>query len=125
MARLNQAGIRELQRRLDALALKGAEAAADVLRDKLSGPGTGRQHPGLPNRSSAQGEYPAEQTGQLKASVGARPGEQGGAVFGLLDPPDYAAALHFKPPTDGGRPVMLDALNDEDIRRAIRQAVGP
>ena len=107
-------------------ALLGAQAGAAVLAEKLGGEGSGTQYPGQPNRASAQGEYPAEQTGELRRSIAARPDPErpGAAQFGPLDdPPDYVAALHFKPPDDGGRPFLDDALQDRDVRRAVLDAV--
>lgn len=119
MAKLNPVGMAELQRRLQQRAVHAAHEAAEVLRAKLGGEGSGVHYAGLPRRSSAPGEYPAKQTGELQASVGSRP-RKGGAEFGLLDAPPYTAALHFKPPAAGGRPVMDMALADDDIQRAVR-----
>ena len=100
-------------------------AAADVLQEKLSGGGSGAQYPGQPNRSSAEGEYPAEQTGQLRDSIGARRAGELRVEFGsIIDPPDHNLDLHFKPPDQGGRPYMDDALYDRDIHAAIKEALG-
>lgn len=124
MARINDFGLAKLRERLTPLALRGAEQAAEVLREKLSGEGSGRKYASLPNRSSSEHEYAAEQSGRLKASVGAKKTECG-ASFGLIDNvPSYAAALHFKPPSDGGRPVIDDALHDRDIHQAFVDAIG-
>lgn len=124
MARINPAGILQLQVRLTPRALQMAEAAAEVLREKLSGAGSGVQYPGLPNRSSAEHEYPAEQSGELAGSIQARasPDRPGFAEFGSIDGPAYAAMLHFKPPEAGGRPFMDDARQDRDIHAAMLDA---
>ena len=119
MANINPAGFAQLQARLQARALEAATAAAEELGRKLEGEGTGIHWPSLPRRSSRPGEYPAEQTGELRRSVGSRTRGQHAAEFGLLNPPAYAALLHFKPPSAGGRPVMDMALADADIQRAV------
>lgn len=125
MARVNPAGLASLRVRLTAVALRGAEAAADVARDKLSGPGSGRQYARLPNRSSAEGEYPAEQSSRLRDSLGAEGAGSLRARWGALrNVPGYAVALHFKPPDMGGRPFMDDLLQDRDVHRAVRAAMG-
>ncbi|WP_412027019.1 hypothetical protein [Deinococcus yunweiensis] len=137
MATLNRTGLSRLRReRLTPLAVAGAQAAAGVLREKLSGEGSGRKYPGLPNRSSSQTEYPAEQSGALRDSISARADGDGRAVFGpIIDPPVEAgylhfstqadiARLHFRPPADGGRPFMDDALEDRDLHQAVREAMG-
>lgn len=134
--RPNPAGLASLRDRLTAVALKGAEAAVEVSRDKLSGPGSGRQYAGLPNRSSAPHEYPAEQTGDLLRSMDARAEGEGRAVFGPINSPPPEAGylhfssaadivgLHFRPPDDGGRPFMDDLLHDRDVQNAVKRAVG-
>ncbi|WP_019584678.1 hypothetical protein [Deinococcus apachensis] len=125
MAKVSAAGLGQLRQQLTGLALKGAEAAADTLREKLSGGGGGAQYAGQPNRSSREGEYPAEQTGRLRDSMDARQAGEMRAEFGsIIDPPEYVADLHFKAPEEGGRPFMDDALYDQDVHRAVREAVG-
>ena len=44
-------------------------AYKEALRAKYSTPGTGRKHPNLPFASSAPGQPPAAQTGELKNSI--------------------------------------------------------
>ena len=125
MARLKPQGIAEHKKQLMGQLMAGAYAAADVLQEKLSGGGSGTQYPGQPNRSSTPGEYPAEQTGQLRDSISARRAGELRAQFGsIIDPPDHNIDLHFKPPDEGGRPYMDDALHDRDIHNAIRTAIG-
>ncbi|MFD1729850.1 hypothetical protein ACFSC4_00080 [Deinococcus malanensis] len=121
--RVNRAGLTELCRRLTGVALAGAEGGAEVLRDKLSGEGSGRKYPGLPNRSSSQG-YPAEQTGDLLGSIDARAAGPGQALFGpISDPPEYLPALLGKPPDMGGRPLLDDARHDRDVHKGIVEGV--
>ncbi|PJI53535.1 hypothetical protein CTI14_27160 [Methylobacterium radiotolerans] len=117
------------------MALAGSQEAAEVLRDKLSGSGSGRKYPGLPNRSSTPGEYPAEQTSDLVNSIDARVESSGKALFGpIRSPPVEAgylhfsseedmALLHFRPPDMGGRPFLDDARHDRDIHRAIVEGI--
>jgi hypothetical protein len=125
MARINPAGLAQLQARLTPRAVRAAQAAAEVLKVKLSGGGSGVQYFGLPNRSSSENEYPAEQSGDLAKSIQARasPGRPGFAEFGSIDGPAYAAVLHFKPPDAGGRPFMNDAQHDRDIHAAILESM--
>lgn len=125
MARINPAGLAHLLVRLTPRALRGAEAAAQLLREvKLSGAGSGIQYRGQPNRSSSPSEYPAEQDGDLLRSIKARvsPGRPGFAEFGSIDGPAFVPFLHFKPPDEGGRPFMDDALQDRDIHKVILEA---
>lgn len=125
MATLNRGGLERFRQSLSPLALRGAEAAADVLREKLSGPGTGVHYPGQPNPSSREGEYPAEQTSRLVGTIAARPAGPGQAQFGAIDdPPDCLGDFHFKPPGEGGRPFMDHALADADIHQAVSTALG-
>ena len=124
MARINQPGIAQLKVRLTPRAIHMAEAAAVALKAKLEGGGSGAQYAGLPNRSSSEQEYPAEQFGGLAGSIKARasPGRPGFAEFGSIDGPAYVVLLHFKPPDAGGRPFMDDARQDRDIHSAILDA---
>lgn len=125
MARLDLKGVATLKDRLSRLALQGAQAGADVLQGKLSGEGTGVHYAGQPRRASSPGEYPSQQTGELRGSITAKPDGPLAAVFGpLKNPPGYVTALHFKPPAQGGRPFLDLALADEDVRDAIRKEVG-
>lgn len=123
MAKLHRNGMQALRVSLGHVALAGTSGGASTLRDKLSGEGSGVHYAGQPRRSSAESEYPAEQTGELRDSIAAQPAGPEAARFGPLhDPPDYLTALHGKPPSDGGRPFMLDALHDRDIHQAVLDA---
>ncbi len=122
--RFNPAELAALKVRLGTVALAGAEGAVEPLQEKLTGAGTGRKYAPLPNRSSAQGEYPAEQSGALRESIAAAEAGEMRAQFGPINnPPDYVEKLHFKPPSDGGRPFMDDALQDRDIRAGVIEGV--
>jgi hypothetical protein len=46
-----------------------AHESEDALRKGLASPKSGIHHPGLPRRSSAPGEYPANQSGKLRGSI--------------------------------------------------------
>lgn len=52
------------KRFMKAVGVEGQKA----FREGMEGPHSGRKHSNLPNRSSAAGEYPATQSGQLLAS---------------------------------------------------------
>jgi len=75
-------------------------------------------HEGNPNRSSAPGEYPAEQTRALRDSVGIATMGPLEVTFGVFDAPDYALKLEYDPPSQGGRPFMSMALHDPEIHKA-------
>lgn len=120
----NPAGMAQLRQMLTAQALKGAQAGAAVLADKLSREGSGIHHPGLPNRSSRPGEYPARQTGDLQNSIAARAAGDLKAEFGPLDnPPPEAYFMQILPPEMGGRDYMGLAYGDEDVRAAVLEGV--
>ena len=124
MARINPAGLAQLESMLTLRALRAAEAAAELLKVKLGQPGSGTHYTGQPNASSSMGEYPAKQTGDLQASISARPGPQPGfAEFGSIGGPPEAALLHFRPPDKGGRPFMNMAVIDPDIHAVILESM--
>lgn len=123
MASLSASGLAALRRQLSGVALAGAQGGSGGLAGKLEGEGTGVQYPGLPRRSSAPGEYPAEQSGDLRDSIAARQAGEGAEFGPINNPPDYVLPLHFRPPSDGGRPFMDMALHDPDIHAAVLDAV--
>ena len=125
MARINPAGLAQLQARLTPRAVRAAQAAADLLKVKLGQPGSGTHYTGQPNPSSSAGEYPAKQTGDLQASIAARPsaGRPGFAEFGSIGGPLEAELLHFKPPDKGGRPFMNMVLVDPEIHAVILESM--
>jgi len=113
----------QLETYLRRLTFAGAAGGAGALQEKLRGPGSGVHHPGNPNPSSSEGEYPAEQTGALADSIMPVHLEGTRSGFGSVDGPPWTVALHFKPPGDGGRPFMDDAKHDRDIHRAMRDGI--
>ena len=98
-----------------------AEIAKTELRERLSHSGSGEQHAGLPNRSSAGGEYPAQQFGALHDSIDAR--AIGPLLYGVgsFDAPDEAHLLENRPPSEGGRPWLSKALVDPEFREKIKK----
>lgn len=120
----NPAGMAQLRQVLTAQALKGAQAGAAELRGKLGQAGSGVHYAGQPNRSSAKGEYPARQTGDLQNSIAAREAGDLKAEFGPLDnPPPEAYFMQILPPDQGGRDYMGLAYGDEDVRAAVLKGV--
>ncbi|WP_339098304.1 hypothetical protein WDJ50_18660 (plasmid) [Deinococcus sp. VB142] len=113
----------QLDRLFRRVTMAAAKGGAAELQDKLSGAGSGTHHPGQPNPSSAQGEYPAEQSGTLKDSIMPVRLDGTRSAFGSVDGPDYLLALHYKPPGDGGRPFLDDAKHDRTIHRAMLDQV--
>lgn len=75
MYRLETAGLDALPRQVAAAALEvalaGATATAQDARRRVETQvGTGVHYPGLPNQSSAPGESPVNQTGDLLGTIG-------------------------------------------------------
>jgi hypothetical protein len=111
---------------------RASREAKDVLRENLSQPGSGIHHPGQPNRSSAAGEYPAEQSGKLRDSIDYRTvGDLSFAVgsFDLIKfdregSIPYPVKLEFYPPEQGGRQWLsrtaFDPTTHERVLNAVR-----
>lgn len=124
MARVNPAGLAKLRARLTPLALAGAQAAADVARDKLSGPGSGLQYARLPNRSSAEGSTPPSRAAAC-GTVSTRRGREPARPLGRpAQRPRVRHGAALQTPDMGGRPFMDDLLQDRDVHRAVRAAMG-
>lgn len=109
---------------LDALMERHVEAGKDWLIEALSQEGTGILHHGNPRRSSTQDEYPAEQLGNLRASIDAQQvGRLTYAIgsFASKNAQGYAEAvqLESRPPSEGGRHWVEMAAADPEFRRAI------
>lgn len=102
----NPAGKAAAMRALSAAVEGMAQGLVVDLQANLNQPGSGRQMPGQPNRSSAPGEYAARQSGALQGSVDARPVGWGVLRIGLWDAPWYTRKLEYDPPSRGGRPIM-------------------
>lgn len=113
-----------------------ASEAADILHDNLSSAthGTGAHYPRLPNRSSAPGEMPVLQSGELAAGVTSRQGESGAlAQVVIEDDLGKLLGLEFSPPstnphqpgtpqrTSGGRAPMWETMMDERTQEAMRE----
>lgn len=92
----------------------GAAVAAEVIREHIqAGPRSGVHWPDMPRRSSAPGEYPQEQTGDLLRSVGVEHERPTEYVVGSVDnPPPEAAKLEFTPVFYGGRHWLSKAMED-------------
>lgn len=122
-----------LARHCDPVMRDVAEVASDFLKEKLSGPGSGIQHPNLPNPSSLPGEYPAEQSGDLLACIGFEQVAPGvyevGALNSVAPVPVEAWALEYPQPPDspvdrstahGARPWISKAAGDEELHDRLR-----
>lgn len=112
------------------------QTVAGFLKEKLSGPGSGTHHPGLPNPSSAPGEYPAEQSGDLVRSIGHEAvdafHQRAGALNSVAPVPVEAFVLEFpSPPSSpvkrstqhGARPWISKARLDSELRQRLREAI--
>lgn len=103
---------------------KAANAAFVKLFENLDQSGSGTQYPGLPRRSSAEGEYPAPQSRTLQDSADAREVEPLNWQVGVFDPPEYAQNLEFGPEDGSSKgqrrflsrtmedPATIQAMND-------------
>jgi len=100
----------------------GAQEAAAFLREKLNQPGSGNKWPGLPNTSSAPGEYPAKQSGKLLDSIDAQPLGQFWA-FGSFNAPPEAWGLEYPAPGHVARPWLSKALADPELRERVFHAM--
>lgn len=103
--------------------LVGHELVRKVQDGMLNGPKSGRIYPGLPNQSSAPGEYSANQSGDLLGSFNYRMG--GDYVSFYSDGCDHAGYQEFGTSKMAPRPNMEMAIteSDEYIRQIIEQIV--
>src|SRR5690348_2327837 len=103
---------------------QGAAVAAAIVSDHLAaGPRSGVHWPELPRRSSAPGEYPQEQFGPLRASIGHD--HVGGTTWeagAIHNPPEEAAKLEFSPVSEGGRPWLSRAMEDPETHEVMLRA---
>jgi hypothetical protein len=99
-----------------------ANHAKGQLIENLSGGRSGKQHQGLPNRSSVEGEFPAEQFGDLKDSIDAR--QEGALEWGVgsYDSPDEAYKLEFYEPSNGGRKWLSKTLENPTVQEDMTRA---
>lgn len=119
------------------LMAEAALAAAEKLEENLNSSehGTGVHYARLPFRSSAPGEYPVKQSGELVAGVGAAQGDGTAAQVVIEDTLGKLLGLEFSPPSDnpnqpgtpkrasGGRAPMWTTMNDEETVDAMNDAM--
>ena len=118
---------------------KAASAGSAHLAENLSGTeGSGVHYPGLPNRSSAEGEYPVQQSGELHAGVDWQPtndpmlkevfiaGNDEGKLLGLeFSPPSQNPNREGAPKrTSGGRAPMWRTFSDPQTHERMLQVMG-
>lgn len=108
--------------------LKGGHMLEGWLKAALSHSGHGRtyKHGRVEHRASAPGEYPAVDTGALRASIKT---EAEGDIVAVGTSMEYAQSLEYKQPGRGGRPFMRRILDEkgeelgqlviEDIRQQL------
>lgn len=118
---------REMDALFDALDEQMAHAAADFLRTAMNKPGGGIKWPGLPNTSSAPGEYPVVQHRKLLDSLDAQQ-IAGEWHFGSFNAPPEAWSLEYPSPSGspitrqsahGARPWLSKLLGDPVAHAAI------
>lgn len=115
-----------------------ASEAADILQANLSSEshGEGTHYPRLPNRSSAEGQMPVKQSGDLAAGVTSeQPAEGTGARVVINDDLGKLLGLEFSPPstnpnqpgtptrTSGGRAPMWETMMDGRTLEAMEIAM--
>lgn len=120
------------------LRLMGAAAleGAVILEANLgSTSGGGVQYPNLPNRSSAPGEFPTRQSGELQSGVTAEQGAGLDARVVIHDDPGKLLGLEFSPPSknpnqpgtpkrhSGGRAPMWETLSKPATIRQMEGAM--
>lgn len=116
------------------LVAAGADEAADILQRNLSSSshGTGVKYARLPNRSSAPGEMPVMQSGQLASGVTSVRTEAGAQVV-ISDDLGKLLGLEFSPPSanpnqpgvprrvSGGRAPMWETMNNAQTVEAMAE----
>jgi hypothetical protein len=115
-----------IQRTGNAALQRSANAGASALRKNLElGQRSGIQHEFLPNRSSAPGEFPQYQSGDLYNSVSAH--QLGNLRFnlGYANTPGYAVELEYRPETRGGRPALFMTFYSKEVQNQMTQAARP
>lgn len=88
----------------------------------LSGAKSGRHYPGLPNQSSAPGEYSANQSGDLLNSINYR---MSGHFLSIYATSGHAGYQEYGTSKMGARPNLKKAIEESDgmIRSIIDQCV--
>jgi hypothetical protein len=91
-----------------------AHESEDAFKIGLASSKSGIHHPGLPKRSSAPGEYPANQSGKLRASISSTSSAErmdiGSSVF-------YAKFLR-----EGTRKMNRRRMSDDAIQEGVPKA---
>lgn len=103
-----------------------ADAASDILWENVgAGPRSGEHYAGLPRPSSAANEFPQEQFGDLRRSVGTEKGTTPLVIrvgfFG--DDMQKLANLEFAPPSQGGRKPLARTMSDSRTMREMAEAM--
>jgi hypothetical protein len=103
-----------------------ASAAYSVLDANIArGERSGIQHPELPYRSSAPGEFPQEQFSALRNSLGIEPaGPLAIEVGSVNNPPPEAFDLEFRDERRGGRPWLSRTMEDPATWEEMNRGIG-
>ena len=119
---LDPNAMQNIEARVSELLNAAAEEGANVLRDNLSGQGrTGIHWSNLPYPSSAPGEFPTEQFGDLVAGVYWE-GTKDPLVkqIGVKDNPlPKLLNLELAPESEGGRKFMYRTFSIPETRQAV------
>lgn len=113
----------------DAAELAGQLLARDVTRGMQEGPQSGTTHPGAKRQSSAPGEYPAIQSGQLVGSIEYEVQGSHALTFGsrgaLNRGYDYAVGLHEGNARFASRPYLTLTVNrtQAEVTRILGETV--
>lgn len=127
----------EMHSRLKHLMTEAAEAAADVLAGNLNSPshGSGVHYPRLPNRSSAEGQMPVRQSGDLVRGVGTEATDGTASQVVIEDDRGKLLGLEFSPPSanpnqpgspkrvSGGRAPMWETMTDHETIAVMNHAI--
>jgi hypothetical protein len=97
----------------------GTEARDGILVD----PHCGHHYPGLPNQSSALGEYSANQSGDLLNSINFSPDSEGVEIFATSGHPGYQ---EYGTSKMGARPNLKKAIDESDpfIKQILEDVIG-
>lgn len=119
------ANFTEVVKQIEDHARERMEEAVNEVRNKtlenLSGSRSGREYyvPGTKTRyvASAQDEYPASATGELRQSIKAVVEGDGKQVVGMVGTDkEHGTFLEFKPPERGGRPWLRRTFEESEAK---------
>lgn len=128
----------EMAARHRRLMFVAADVGADIQQENLSSRthGAGTHYSRLPNRSSAEGQMPVKQSGDLAAGVRAEQDATGtGARIVIEDTLGKLLGLEFKPPStnpnappggtgrSGGRAPMWETFMDNRTQDAMNRRI--